>query len=232
MLVVFVRICVCGEWVPYSSTLDSGAHCSVAISALHPTQFAVGYWEIDKRSRKVVSKDGKKLAKYIEEHVGKIVIGPGGEPYIIDRHHMACIMQRTGKSETVYAVIEANFKTMAVDSFWKVMVARKWAYLYDGSGAGPLDPGLLPKHIKDLKDDPFRSLAWEVRERGGFTQTAEPFAEFQWANFFRKKLPSDKANENMEPLIQDALKLCHGPSAKGLPGYSSGPGTMAKEPSE
>jgi hypothetical protein len=151
--------------------------------------------------------------------VGKIVIGPDGDPYIIDRHHLACIMQRTQKSSTIYATVEANFNTMNVDEFWKEMIARKWAYLYDNKGNGPLDPRELPMSMKDLKDDPFRSLAWAVREQGGYQQSVDPFAEFQWANFFRTKLNADDANLNMKQLIQDALKICHSPAARGLPGY-------------
>ncbi len=230
LIAAAVPACISGGWIPYSSSLDSGAQCIVHVSALHPTQFAVGYWEIDERAQKVNKKDGKKLAKYMEEHVGKIVVGPGGEPYIFDRHHMACIMQRTGKSPTIFAVVEANFKSLPVDSFWKVMVARKWAYLYDSKGIGPLDPSRLPKKIQDLQDDPFRSLAWAVRERGGYNQSAEPFAEFQWANFFRTKFTSDKANENMERLIKDALKLCHAAYARGLPGYIADSGVEKREP--
>jgi hypothetical protein len=208
-----------GDWVPYAPSLPAGAQCIVEVAMLHPTQFAVGFWEIDRRGEKVTDKSGKKLLKYMEEHVGKIVVGPAGEPYIIDRHHMACIMQRTGKSPTIFALVEANFKAMPVDSFWKEMIARKWTYLYDENGKGPLDWKLLPKSIKDLRDDPFRSLAWAVREQGGFEKTDEPFAEFQWANFFRSKLPNENGNANMVRLTEEAMKLCRTPSAKGLPGY-------------
>jgi hypothetical protein len=210
---------ILGDWVAYSSSLPAGAQCVVDIRDLHPTQFAVGYWEIDQRAKKVINKSGKKLTKYLEEHVGKIVVGPSGDPYIIDRHHLACIMLRTGKSLTILATVEANFKTATVDSFWKEMIARKWVYLYDNHGKGPLDPRQLPNKIKDLEDDPFRSLAWEVRERDGYHESEEPFAEFSWANFFRTKLANDNANAKMEQLIHDALKLCHSPIAAGLPGY-------------
>jgi hypothetical protein len=209
-----------GSWVPYSSSLQTGAQCYVEVKSLHPTQFAVGYWEIDKRSEKVINKNGDKLLKYMMNHVGKIVVGPDGEPYIIDRHHLACIMTRTGKSRTIYAVVEANFSKLPVDSFWNELVKRKWAYLYDENGRGPLDPKLLPQTIKDLKDDPYRSLAWEVRERGGFKKTENPFAEFQWANFFRKKFPVNEANEKMNQLIDEAMKICHNQAAGKLPGFS------------
>lgn len=220
LLVIYYPLNIFGGWIPYSSTLPAGAQCFVEVRSLHPTQFAVGYREIDRRSEKVIDKNGDKLLKYMMKHVGKIVVGPDGTPYIIDRHHLACIMARTGKSKTIFAVVEANFSKLPVDSFWNELVKRKWAYLYDENGRGPLDPKLLPKTIKDLKDDPFRSLAWEVRERGGFKKTDNPFAEFQWANFFRKRLPGNNANENMNQLIDEAMKLCHTSSACKLPGYS------------
>jgi hypothetical protein len=193
--------------------------CVIDVRILHPTQFAVGYWEIERRAEKVMGKDAKKIEKYLKEHVGKVVIGPGGIPYIIDRHHLACIMLKTTKSLTIYATISANFSTMSIDNFWEEMITRKWAYLYDEKGNGPLDPQLLPKSLKDLKDDPFRSLAWAVRERDGFRVSTDPFAEFQWANFFRTKFNVSDAKVNIVPFIQKALKLCHTSAASGLPGY-------------
>jgi hypothetical protein len=217
-----------GGWVPYSSSLPVGSRCVVDISTLHPTQFAIGYWEIDRRAEKVMTKNAKKMGKYLEEHVGKIVVGPSGEPYIFDRHHMAFLMFRTGKSPFIYATVEANFASLPADSFWKEMVARQWAYLYDGRGKGPLDPRQLPRKISDLEDDPFRSLAWAVREQDGYHASREPFAEFRWANYFRAKFTNENVNSNMEQLIQDALKLCHLPSAAGLPGYYKVSGEQEK----
>jgi hypothetical protein len=221
---------ILGDWVAYSSSLPVGAQCVVKVGDLHPTQFAIGYWEIEERAKKVTVKSGKKLLKYLEDHVGKVIVGPNGDPYIIDRHHLASIMLRTGKSATILATVEANFKNANVDSFWNEMISRKWVYLYDGHGKGPLDPRQLPKKIKDLEDDPFRSLAWAVREQDGYHESKEPFAEFSWANFFRKKLPNDKPNANMEQLIKEALKICHMPEANGLPGYFPGSGAENTAP--
>lgn len=218
LLLLSFELCT-GGYVPYSPSLPAGSKCEIKIKSLHPTQFAVGYWEIDKRSEKVLVKSGEKLEKYLQEHVGKIVIGPGGEPYIIDRHHLACIMQRTGKSTTIYATVEANFRSATIDSFWSELINRKWVYLYDENGKGPLDPKVLPGKIEDLKNDPYRSIAWEVRELGGFHKTDDPFAEFQWANFFRSRIAASRLSTNMQQLVQDAMQLCHSSDASKLPGY-------------
>ena len=121
-----------------------------------------------------------------------------------------------------YGSVTFIFVVILIAGIRPLRIFGDWVYLYDSKGNGPLNPLKLPKNIKDLDDDPFRSLAWAVRERGGFQKTDEPFAEFRWANFFRSKFPAGNANSNMERLIQEALKLCRTPAATGLPGYYSG----------
>jgi hypothetical protein len=219
MTTLFSPQSVYADWQQYSPSMQAGARCKVNVSELHPTQFAVGYWEIDLRSRDITGKDAKKIKKELESHIGKIVVGPAGEPYIIDRHHLACIMSRTGMSPFIYATVEANFSNMTPDSFWKEMTARKWTFLYDNKGNGPLDPGLLPKTIRELQDDPFRSIAWAVRRQGGYKKSEEPFADFRWADFFRARITADEKNMNMEHLINEAMKICHNSAASNLPGY-------------
>jgi hypothetical protein len=204
--------------VPYSPSLVPGSLCIVEVQSLHPTQFAVGYQEIEQRSKKVIKKNSEGLEKYLQKHIGKIVVSPDGKPYLIDRHHLACIMARTGRSTVIYATVEANFSGKTSDDFWKEMISRKWTYLYDENGKGPLSPHSLPATIKDLKDDPYRSLAWEVRERGGFSESDEPFSEFQWANYFRKKIKLNP-DSNMDQIIGKAITLSHAPEAHALPGY-------------
>jgi hypothetical protein len=36
----------------------------------------------------------------------------------------------------------------------------------------------IPKSVRDLVDDPFRSLAGELRRAGGFAKDTTPFSEF------------------------------------------------------
>jgi hypothetical protein len=39
-----------------------------------------------------------------------------------------------------------------------------------------------------LIDDPFRSLAGELRRAGGFAKDTTPFSEFLWADFLRRRV--------------------------------------------
>ena len=39
-----------------------------------------------------------------------------------------------------------------------------------------------------LVDDPFRSLAGELRRTGGYAKDITPFSEFLWADFLRRRI--------------------------------------------
>src|SRR5476651_713504 len=67
--------------------------------------------------------------------------------------------------------------------FWKQLQSEGWIYLHDQFGKGPHAPELLPVDIRGMADDPFRSLAWELRQVKGYTKVDRPFCEFSWANF-------------------------------------------------
>jgi hypothetical protein len=83
----------------------------------------------------------------------------------------------------------------------------------------------LPRKVTELTDDPYRSLAWAVRNRGGFQKTTASFSEFQWANFFRKRIEIGPKAKDFEKAVQAALKISHTAEAKNLPGYTPKAGT-------
>jgi hypothetical protein len=84
--------------------------------------------------------------------------------------------------------IEKVHSTQFAVSFWEVNhraadIARQSRMNLDNHrGRGPLDVEQLPQKVTGLTDDPYRSLAWAVRKRGGFQKTTASFSEFQWAN--------------------------------------------------
>jgi len=42
--------------------------------------------------------------------------------------------------------------------------------------------------MADLADDPYRSVAGELRRQGGFAKDTTPFSEFLWADFLRRRI--------------------------------------------
>ncbi len=221
-LIALLSFCVelVAGGVIFDPSLPAGSFCQVSIEKLHPTQFAVGYWEVDQRATSIARKSHKELAKYLKEHLALLVIGPGGEPYLVDGHHLCMAMLKAGKSKTVEARVEANWRSLSPAEFWSNMRGSNYVYLYDNQGRGPLDVTQLPKKITDLTDDPYRSLAWAVRDRGGFQRTTISFSEFQWANFFRKRIDIGPNPKDFNKAVEAALRLSHTAEAKDLPGYT------------
>jgi hypothetical protein len=118
------------------------------------------------------------------------VIGPKNIFYIVDHHHRAAALLKIGKDKMIVQVLKTA-RTIDLPGFWSRMVKNNLAFLYDEQGRGPRSPADLPESIDRLKDDPYRSLAWAVREAGGYRKTEVPFAEFQWAQFFRARIEID-----------------------------------------
>lgn len=65
--------------------------------------------------------------------------------------------------------------------------------------------GDIPKSIADLVDDPFRSLAGELRPQGGHAKHTTPFSEFLWADFLRHRLDRKRAENGWESALAEAL---------------------------
>lgn len=212
-----------GAYGAFSPDLPEGSRCLVAINQLRPTQFAVGMEEVRRRFGHVLHMKAAKQERYLREREVPVVVGPGGEPYIIDHHHLARILWDSGLRSTVYAIVRANWRGLSLPAFWKRMQENGWVYPYDADGKGPRPHADLPRTIGELRDDPYRSLAWMVREQGGYAKTEEPFAEFRWANFFRTRISAKDVVKDPEAATRTALGLAASQEAADLPGYLARP---------
>ena len=146
----------------------AGDICLCKLSELHPTQASVGMEEARIKAIKLKDemqrRSGPDFLRYLRKHnkVEWIVIGPGGSFYITDHHHLARALYDIGE-RTTYCKIVNNLSDTTPDAFWKYMEANNKVYLKDQNG-DVITPQDLPTSVKDLRNDPFRSLAGEVRE--------------------------------------------------------------------
>ncbi len=187
--------------------------CVANIDQLKPTQPAVGWLEVHKKKEffsQFMDKKRKSLFFEIRNPI-PTVIGPKGTLYIIDKHHQARAFYDLGV-KTVFCFIEENFSKLNPEAFWNQMKSHHW--VYSGYSKKP-----LPTSIAALEDDPYRSLAGAVRDRGGFRKTDVPFTEFEWACFFRSKIEIGKSKADFEKALEKALKLARTEEAKDLPGF-------------
>ncbi len=71
-----------------------------------------------------------------------------------------------------------------------------------------------------MADDPYRSVAASVEERGGFAKAEAPFFEFLWANHFRNHVPVALVKRKYEEAVEAALKLARSTKSSFLPGWA------------
>lgn len=184
-------------WCPADAR--AGEFYKLRIKDLSPTQFAVGKAEIEVRAgrlRKKLKKDPHKLHDYLRVRPIPIVVR-GDRFYLVDHHHLVRALYDVenasrGKNICVYVKVLGNASSLEEVYFWKTMHADNLVYLFDQAGGGPQPPQTLPAHIMNLAFDPYRSLAWIVREHHGYIKNNEPFSEFKWANFFRTRVLLDQ----------------------------------------
>ena len=78
----------------------------------------------------------------------------------------------------------------------------------------------VPKKLQDMADDPYRSLAASVEERGGFSKPDEPFFEFLWANHFRNHVAASLVKRKYGDATEQALRLARSSKSAFLPGWA------------
>jgi hypothetical protein len=189
----------------------------IPILSLRPTQMTVGMHEVNEKRRRWRQHKKKKQAEVLGQHMIPVVHGPDGHHYVIDHHHLARALYDEGVENVLVTVI-ADLTMVERESFWLVLDSRRWVYPYDAKGVRHHYKD-IPKSVVDLKDDPFRSLAGELRRAGGFAKDTTPFSEFLWADFFRRRLSRKSVAADFENAVEKALSLARGSEAVYLPGW-------------
>jgi len=190
---------------------------TVAIDDLRPTQITVGIREVNekrKRWRELAAKAG---GQFLGKHMIPVVLGPKGRNYVIDHHHLARALHEEGVKQVAVTHI-ANLSKLDQAAFWKVMDNRSWMHPFDARGERRSYED-IPKSVADLVDDPFRSLAGELRRAGGFAKDTTPFSEFLWADFLRRRMKRKSVERDFPLAIKKAKKFAKSKDAGYLPGW-------------
>jgi hypothetical protein len=201
-------------------TMRSGTACRIAVRDVHPTQLTFGAQEVDERAGKIRRMDRDELADYLHDHVAPIAYGPGGRAYLTDRHHLAlALADARGDASELEAEVAANWRDLDADDFWAAMDGAGYLWLLDACGQGPHPVSDLPASVHGLVDDPLRSLAWLVREEGGYDDTDAMHAEFLWTEFFRAHLDPADVEADWDRAVRDGVRLARSRAASDLPGW-------------
>ncbi|MDP4005311.1 ParB-like protein [Methylobacterium sp. NEAU K] len=189
----------------------------IPIAELRPTQMTVGYREVAEKRRRWREYDGEKKKAFLGAHMIPTVLGPKKHHYAIDHHHLSRALQEEGVEHVLVTVV-ADLHHLEKDAFWTVCDHKSWVYPYDAEGVRR-DFKDLPKAIADLADDPFRSLAGELRRAGGFAKDTTPFSEFLWADFLRRNIKEKRVENDFSDALEKAMALAKSKDAGYLPGW-------------
>ena len=189
----------------------------ISIAELRPTQITVGFREVEAKRRQWRAKHGDKSAEFLGEHMIPVVLGPKERRYVIDHHHLARALHEEGVEHVLTTVVH-DLSMLGRDAFWIFLDNRGWMHPFDAEGQRRTYDD-LPKAIDKLVDDPFRSLAGELRRAGGFAKDTTPFSEFLWADFLRRRMRRKSVEQDFEKALDKALQLAKSREADFLPGW-------------
>lgn len=181
------------------------------LEELRPTQMTVGFAEValKRKTFRALPTEGKR--RFLSEHPFPAMRGPGGHYYITDGHHLGRALLEEGVGAAKISLID-DLSHFGVPAFWREMDRRGLSFPVDAKGRRqPFEN--MPRSLREMIDDPYRSLAAQVRRAGGYQKDSIPFAEFKWAEYFRRRLSLEALNGFPELALQCARKLARNGTA-------------------
>ena len=187
------------------------------LAQLRPTQFSVGYAEVELKAAEWKKLKKKERQQVLESHVFPAVLGLEGAYYIVDHHHLGIALIEQGLKEVWVTKLD-DMSWLEPTIFWRTMEFRSWTHPYDHRGRRR-DYADMPRRLIRLQNDPYRSLAGLVRLAGGYAKDLAPFSEFLWADFFRPRVSARLIAEERVRATRMGVKLARSNDACYLPGW-------------
>ena len=191
---------------------------SVELAELRPTQMTVGLIEVTRKRHEWSARADDDRSGFLGRHMIPVVIGPKGRRWMVDHHHLARALHEEGVIHVLVSVV-ADLAHLNMTAFLNYMDNRNWLHPFDDKGRRR-DYDALPKHVGKLVDDPYRSLAGELRRAGGYAKVDILYAEFLWANFLRQRIKLNRLHDDFNACLRKALSLARTGDAAHLPGWA------------
>lgn len=187
------------------------------LEKLHPTQITVGKLEVSLKRKQWGALGKKARAKALASLWFPAILGPENRYYIVDHHHFGLALLEEDV-KTVSLLLQKDLSWLDPLKFWTVMDHHQWVHPYDSDGQRH-DYHAVPNRLEHLQDDPYRSLAGELRRAGGYAKDVTPFSEFLWADYFRSYISPEIIAQDFAKALTKALKLARSQDARYLPGW-------------
>jgi hypothetical protein len=185
---------------------------------LHPTQLTVGMIVVQDKKKHLEALSPSDRQSFMKAHPMPAVIGPQGALYITDHHHLGRAAFEAKVASACF-LVEADLSKSTPEAFWKEMNENQWVHPLDENGVRHYYAA-IPDRLNKLVDDVYRSLAGYVRDAGGYEKTPTAFAEFIWADFFRRNVPIETVRSDFQTAVHAGLSMAHSKWAKHIPGFN------------
>ncbi len=189
----------------------------IAIADLRPTQITVGMHEVMQKREHLRKLTGERSGDFLGTHMIPTVIGPKGRHYLTDNHHLARAMLDENVPKVLVTVLN-DLSRLSKVSFWRYLDNRALCHPYNAAGQRVTFDD-IPTSVAKLTDDPYRSLAGNLRHLGGYSKDMTPFSEFLWADFLRTRIKRKSIEADFDSALQKSLKLAKSDDANFLPGW-------------
>jgi hypothetical protein len=190
---------------------------SASVKSLYPTQLTVGMLEVAEKRKRLEALKPAEREDFLEAHPMPVVLGPSKRLYITDHHHLARAALEAGVDQAFFEV-EADLSQLPMNKFWIEMDDQSWVHPLDHNGVRHRYEA-IPARLDQLLDDVYRSLAGFVRDAGAFDKTHTAFAEFIWADFFRRNIAIEDVGADFQGAVRRGKELARSPRAKRIPGF-------------
>jgi hypothetical protein len=187
-----------------------------ALHGLHPTQLTVGMIVVQDKKKHLLGMKAADRQDFMKEHPMPAVVGPQGKLYITDHHHLGRAALEAGLTTGCF-LVEDDLSKCTLEDFWKEMNQNLWVHPLDANGVRHCY-SMIPDSLGKLVDDVYRSLAGYVRDKDGFDKTPTAFAEFIWADFFRRNIAIETVRSDFQTAVQAGMSPAQSKWAKSIPG--------------
>jgi fibronectin-binding autotransporter adhesin len=158
------------DFVPYTSvdpsTIEAGplALYSVSVDSILPTQQNEGFAEVDAKAAGFdLDTSLSEVESQLVGDIEPVVIGPGGQLYLIDGHHTftALLDSEWGIDDpTVYVNVVANYSNLTEAQFIAAMQADNFLLPLNDGVPEPVSD--LPTSLTGLTSDVYRGLEYSI----------------------------------------------------------------------
>lgn len=189
----------------------------IDIAALNPTQLTLGLREVERRAAQMRDLSRRELRALLESRPVPYVVGPKRRFYMIDHHHLCRALLRIDRDTVLVGAPRADWSGLSLKAFWHRMEAEGFCWPIDVDG-NRRPCVKIPDHVRDLTDNPWRTLARGVRGKA-YSNEDTPFQEFMWGNYYRSFMTTRLLEADIDLAEKLAVKLSRLDEAQDLPGY-------------